>query len=251
MPPPAPSLSPARGSRTSPCSPFCPVYTTLFTDSRLHPAPSPTCGGGGCRAGRKQSSQLSRGPGLSGPPSPSMKTELILTPFSWGGHPPPPYTHTFCPGSPLRSLFTAGRHQVPSAPQAMRGGRGAAHQHPRRGWLPWRRAVCAGEGGWQGVAVQAVDLTCKVCSAQLCTPETSIENRGPCKYQHPSTSRRRMAHQPEWCPLGAGPGPASDADLLWPGPGGRPGPRGSSQQLLPPPAGPSGDLGGVVGSSSE
>lgn len=93
MPPPAPSLSPARGSRTSPCSPFCPVYTTLFTDSRLHPAPSPTCGGGGCRAGRKQSSQLSRGPGLSGPPSPSMKTELILTPFSWGGH-PPPHTHT-------------------------------------------------------------------------------------------------------------------------------------------------------------
>lgn len=168
-----------------------------------------------------------------------------------GWSPPPPYTHTFCPGSPLRSLFTAGRHQVPSAPQAMRGGRGAAHQHPRRGWLPWRRAVCAGEGGWQGVAVQAVDLTCKVCSAQLCTPETSIENRGPCKYQHPSTSRRRMAHQPEWCPLGAGPGPASDADLLWPGPGGRPGPRGSSQQLLPPPAGPSGDLGGVVGSSSE
>lgn len=50
-------------------------------------------GGGGCRAGRKQSSQLSRGPGLSGPPSPSMKTELILTPFSWGGH-PPPHTHT-------------------------------------------------------------------------------------------------------------------------------------------------------------
>lgn len=127
MPPPAPSLSPARGSRTSPCSPFCPVYTTLFTDSRLHPAPSPTCGGGGVQGGQETELSAVSGTWPQRAPQSLNENGTNLNTLLVGWSPPPPYTHTFCPGSPLRSLFTAGRHQVPSAPQAMRGGGGGQH----------------------------------------------------------------------------------------------------------------------------
>lgn len=93
MPPPAPSLSPARGSRTSPCSPFCPVYTTLFTDSRLHPAPSPTCGGGGVQGG--QETELSAVSGTWPQRAPQSLNEngtnLNTLLVGWS---PPPHTHT-------------------------------------------------------------------------------------------------------------------------------------------------------------
>lgn len=174
VPAPAPSLSPDRGFRTSRCSPFCPVYTALSTDSRLHPPPSPTCW-----ASREAELSAVSGTWPQRAPQSLSEKGTALNTLLAGTRPPP--MHTFCPGSPLLSLCPARRHQVPSAPQALTG---PSSRSTVAGWLPRQRAV-GSEGGWPGAAVQAVDLTCKVRSAQLCTPETSTGNRGALQTQAP------------------------------------------------------------------